>query len=82
MDERVEATPSNNWVYKFFCLMLFRRKKKLTYKELYLILLSLNDKRMDHDKCRTMCLMQILKIYSFNNNRLPENVEEIIKDGI
>ena len=44
MEEKIEKLPNNNWWYKLICFLLFRRKTKLTFKELYMILENVNMK--------------------------------------
>lgn len=75
MDRRVDSVPSNNWLYRLSCVFLLR--KRLTYKELYLILVRLNEKRLGEEKSKERCFNEILKIYKHNNNNeLPKEIKK------
>lgn len=69
INEVVKAVPKRNWLYKFMCFWLFR---KLTYKEMYAIIDSLNRKAMGERESKKHAMKEILSIYQFNNNCLPD----------
>lgn len=71
MNERVEKTIDANWLYNTICLFLGRRTKKLTYKELYLILRSINEKKLGEEESDKASLSKVIEIYKYNNGTLP-----------
>lgn len=81
LDETLENLPHQKRFYRFLCFITGKRKKKFTYKEWYVILRALNGNTEsdDNDKGKSFALEQIVKLYKFNNNRYPENIE--INDG-
>ena len=44
-NEKIERMPYNNWIYKIICFLMGKRKTKLTYKDLFLLLYGLNRKK-------------------------------------
>ncbi len=71
MNERVEKTIDANWLYNTICLFLGRRTTKLTYKELYLILRSINEKNLGEEESDKASLSKVIEIYKYNNGVLP-----------
>lgn len=69
IDEIVISVPKRNWLYKIMCFCLFR---KLTYKEMYTIIDSLNRKAMGERESKKHAIKEILSIYEFNNKCLPD----------
>lgn len=69
MDEKINSLPKNNGIYKFVCLFL--GKKKLSYKEMYLLLFNINKSKMDETKCKEIVMNELINIYYFNNKKLP-----------
>lgn len=64
LDEKINSLPKNNWLYKLVCIFLC--KKKLSYKEMYLILQRLN-KHLGEEEAKRMSMLEIINIYNFNN---------------
>lgn len=75
MNEYIKDVPTNKHLYKFMCKVLFRKKKGFTYKELYMILCNLGRKKHGAENSKKYAMLQILTIYKYNNNKLPENVK-------
>ena len=50
LNEKVESLPNGNKLYKIICFLLGKRKKKMNYKEIYLIVQRLNEKRLGKEK--------------------------------
>ena len=71
MNERVERTIEGNWLYKVVCFLLGGRKHKLTYKELYLILRTMNEKKLGEKEADRKSLKKIIEIYKYNNGTIP-----------
>lgn len=76
MNEDVEEIKSIPGVYKVACIIL--GKKKMTYKDLYLIAYGVNKNKLGEEKAKREALNDVIKIYEENNGHLPENVTEII----
>lgn len=82
LDEEVDLGKSVNGLYKLACFLL--RKKKLTYKDFYLISIGLNKHKYGGEKARERALQTILKAYKKNHyGKLPIGFKEKeeIKDG-
>lgn len=72
MDEVITSVPSNKRLFNFFKFILGRRKKGITYKELYILYTNIyNFKNTDDNEIKEKALKHILEIYYFNNNKLP-----------
>jgi hypothetical protein len=78
-EEKVENVPTKKWIYKLICFFLMR---KITYKELYVILLEINGgnkkDELNHDTLKLKCLNRIIEIYQFNNNKIPKEMEKYV----
>ena len=73
-DEKIPYLKNGNWLYKAICLFLFVPRKKLSYKELYLILLNLNEKALGEKEAKKAALIKILDIYKDLHGKLPDGV--------
>lgn len=70
MEESVERIEKNNGFYRFLCFFL---RRKMKYKELYMLLTTVNRKSMGDDKAKQWAFQKVLKTYKFlNNNKLPQ----------
>lgn len=65
-DDKIKKLPKNNWLYKFTCFFLC--KKKLKYKEMYLILQRLNSHHGE-EKAKQIAIAEIINIYNFNKQK-------------
>lgn len=74
MDETIDRLENGNWIYKMVCFFLGRRKKKMTYKEMYLLLFGLNKKDLGEEEAKKAALERILKIYKHSHNKLPNGI--------
>ena len=75
MDEPIPYLKDGNWLYRFVCFCMGRRKKKLTYKEMYLLLYGLNRGKLGNGKAKEKAMSRILAIYkSHHDNNLPKGV--------
>jgi hypothetical protein len=68
-DEKIDKVPYKNWLYKLFCLLTFR--KRMSYKEMYLILVEINRKIDGEEKSKQAAFKRIMDIYEFNNGHRP-----------
>ena len=75
LEETIEKVNNINWLYKLICFLLFKRKKKLTYKEMYLLLYGLNRRNIGDKEAKQLSMERIIKIYKENNNKYPKGLE-------
>lgn len=72
MEEIIDDVPSNKLLFKFFKFILGKRKKGITYKELYIIYTNMyNIKNADEFEVKEQALKHILEIYYYNNKKFP-----------
>lgn len=50
----------------------------MTYREIYVIMFLLNRKSEDDIECKKKIMEELIKIYRFQNNRLPDGVEHFL----
>lgn len=68
IDTPCQDVPLHKKWYKFICFITGRRKKKLTYKEIYIILCNINKKDGDEQKAvQRAAIEQIINIYTYNS---------------
>ena len=66
-DEPLKKLPKNNFMYFLFCLFTFRPKKKMTYKEMYLIISEVNRKTLGQENANKLAFQRIMDLYEYNN---------------
>jgi hypothetical protein len=72
MEEIVQDVPSNKFLFKVFKFFLGRRKKGISYKELYIIYTNIyNFKKYDEHDVKEEAVKAILEIYYYNNGKYP-----------
>lgn len=72
-NEKIERVKGSNWLYRFLCFFLGR--KRLTYKQMFLILYGLNKRRLGDKNSERLAIARILDIYKdLHDNKLPEGV--------
>ena len=77
LDESIIEIKGSETLYKIICFLMGRRKKKLTYKELFVLIYGLNRKKYGEKKSKELAMLRILQIYKdLHDNKLP-NGEEI-----
>ena len=73
-DEKIEYIKGDKFFYKVICFLLGGHKKRLTYKQVYLLLYGLNKSRFGEDKAKKLAASRILDIYaSHHNNEYPKD---------
>lgn len=73
MDEIIIDVPSHKKLFKFFRFILGKRKTGITYKELYIFYTNTyNIKGTDPSIIKTKAMENVLAVYYYNNNKLPE----------
>ena len=70
-DEPVKKLPRNNFMYFLFCLFTFRPRKKMTYKEMYLVIAEVNRKKLGEEKANKLAFQRIIDFYEYNNGYRP-----------
>lgn len=70
-NEPLKRLPRNNFMYFIFCLVTFRLKRKMTYKEMFLIISEVNRKRLGQEKANKLAFERIMKFYEYNNGYRP-----------
>ena len=80
-DEKIPYFPNGNFIYKIVCFCLGKRKEKLSYKELYLLLKQLNIKALGDKESGRKSMNKLIEIYKyFHNNKLPDGLTENSKN--
>lgn len=77
MNEKVEKINGHNFFYKFVCFCLFRMRRKITYKDLFLVYYGIHRHKMGEANSKKKALQTILKIYKENNRNYPSGHEKI-----
>lgn len=70
-DEQLKRLPRNNFIYFLFCLLTFRLRRKMTYKEMYLIISEINRKTLGQEKANKLAFQRIMDFYEYNNGNRP-----------
>jgi hypothetical protein len=74
MEEPIECLERGNWLYRFVCFFLGKRKKKLTYQEMYMLLYGLNKGKLGEKESKKAAMNRILEIYKWSHNKLPNGI--------
>ena len=70
-NEPLKKLPRNNFIYFLFCLITFRPRKKMTYKEMYLMMAEVNRKTLGEEKAKRLAFQRIIDFYEYNNGNRP-----------
>ena len=70
-DEPLKKLPKNNFMYFLFCLLTFRLRRKMTYKEMYLIIAEVNRKTLGKEAADKLAFQRIMDFYEYNNGHRP-----------
>lgn len=70
-DEPLKKLPKNNFMYFLFCLLTFRLRRKMTYKEMYLIISEVNRKTLGKEAADKLAFQRIMDFYEYNNGHRP-----------
>jgi hypothetical protein len=74
MNEQIPRLISGNWMYKLMCWFLF--KKKLTYKEYYVLVYSLHRGKLGEKVAKENAMKHTVRLYKFHhNNKMPNELE-------
>lgn len=72
LDEKVQAIKGHEFLYNFICFITFRRKKRMRYKDLFLIYYGIHKGNIGEEKAKKKAFKTIIKIYEDNNGKKPE----------
>jgi hypothetical protein len=75
-DEKIEYIEGDKFLYKLVCFCLKGPKKRLSYKELYLLLYGLNKRKLGEENAKKKTMERILKIYKSHHNNNEPNFDE------
>ena len=71
LDEKVIKINGHNFFYRFVCFFLFRLRRKITYRDLFLLYYGIHRNKIGEDNAKKKALQTILKIYKENNGKYP-----------
>ncbi len=77
MEEKVTKINGHKFFYHFVCFCLFRLRRKITYKDLFILYYGIHRSKMGEDNAKKKALQTILKIYKENNGNYPDDNEKI-----
>ena len=72
MNEKVAKIDSHRFFYWFVCFFMLKLRKKMTYKELFLLYYGIHRKSLGDGDAKRKALQSILKIYKENNGDYPK----------
>lgn len=82
LDEKVEKIQNHRFLYFFIRLVLCKIRRKLKYKELYLIFYGIEKAKLGEEMAKKVALNRTLKVYMDNNNgQLPNGYEPKFEDN-
>lgn len=77
LKEHIPSLKHGNWLYKIICFLMGKRRKKLTYEEMYLLLYGINrNKKIEEYTVKKKSMLKVIDIYKYHhNNKLPKGLE-------
>lgn len=75
-DEKIEYIEGDKFLYKLVCFCLKGPKKRLSYKELYLLLFGLNKRNLGEKKAKIKAMNKIIEIYKTHHDNNEPNFEK------
>ena len=76
MNEKVQSIKGHKFLYNFFCFVTFRMRRKLKYKELFLIYYGIHRKKLGEIDSKKKAIETVIKIYEENNGKKPVKLWE------
>ena len=70
MEEKLETVPVKQKLYKFICFISFRRKRKFTFKEMFVMMRNLN-KKFGERESSEIAMYKTLELYNYQNGKYP-----------
>ena len=77
MNERIPRLERGNWIYYIICFLLFRAKKKLTYKEYMMILYGVNKKKLGEQEAKEKAIIRTIEVYKYLHEGSTPKIIEI-----
>lgn len=75
-DETISKVEYCNWLYKIVCFCLGKRRKKLTYRDMFLLIYGLNRNKLGEKKAKEAAIIRIVQIYKYlHNNNSPKGID-------
>ena len=71
LNEKILKIPHHNWLYQIICFLMFRGRRKLSYKDLFLLIYGTNRNKMGD---KEFALYKIVELYKKLNNKLPNGI--------
>ena len=76
-NEPVEHFGKRQWMYNIVCRILRGRNRRLSYKELYLLLYGLNKNALGEEESKKRAMAKIIETYKReHNNNPPEGYDD------
>lgn len=77
LQEHIPRLNKLNWLYQTICFLMGKRKQKLTYQEMYMLLYGINrGKKTEEIDAKKIAMTRVINIYkSLHNNKLPKGVK-------
>lgn len=74
-NEKIEYIKGDKFLYKLVCFCLKGPKKRLSYKELYILLYSLNKGLLGDKNAKKKSIERIVEIYKSHHDNKEPNFE-------
>lgn len=74
LNEKILKIPHHNWLYQIICFLMLRGRRKLSYKDLFLLIYGTNRNKMGDKEAKEFALYKIVEIYKSLNNKLPNGI--------
>lgn len=74
LNEKIIKIPHYNWLYQIICFLMFRGRRKLSYKDLFLLIYGTNRTKMMDKEAKEYALYKIVEMYKKLNNKLPNGI--------
>lgn len=76
-NEKIEYIKGDRFLYKLVCFCLKGPKKRLSYKELYLLLYGLNKRKIGHKNAKIKAVERIIEIYKSHHENNEPNIDNL-----
>ena len=76
-DEKIEYIKGDRFLYKLVCFCLKGPKKRLSYKELYLLLYGLNKRNIGYKNAKIKAVERIIEIYKSHHENNEPNIDNL-----
>ena len=76
-EEKIEYIEGDKFLYKLVCFCLKGPKKRLSYKELYLLLYGLNRRKLGEENAKKKAMERIIEIYKSHHENNEPNINDL-----